>query len=425
MLLLASLLVQACFFNPTGSIGSSTGTSLEEVTSESTLNDATTMDLPAPFSYCGDEICSFPEFIDDPICMVDCAACLPVDASPCYFIGDGKCEGLKGETREGSPADCGEPICGDGLLDPGEACDDGNLLDTDSCTSLCELAACGDGLVDASIEECDDANKNNQDACLNNCKDASCGDGHLWLGEELCDDGNQDNADDCTDGCQPAFCGDGHLQAGVEECDDGNESPTDTCLPICKQATCGDGHVQEGEEDCDDADEDEMDGCRSDCRHGRSVFVTEDAFDGNLGGLVGADQKCQDAALSGGLVEAGPFKAWLSDADTCPADRFDFAFSGIYQLSDGTVLADGWSDLTDGVLEHAIKRNQYGDYRFGDVWISTTNSGKKLKTDHCDGWSTSQATGSVGSNYSYKDWNLSWTVPCDHTARIYCFEDIP
>ena len=40
------------------------------------------------------------------------------------------------------------PGCGDGIVDPGEACDDGNTDDCDGCTSKCTLTAgCGDGVV--------------------------------------------------------------------------------------------------------------------------------------------------------------------------------------------------------------------------------------------------------------------------------------
>ncbi|MBA3546323.1 MAG: hypothetical protein H0T76_07570 [Nannocystis sp.] len=40
----------------------------------------------------------------------------------------------------------GAGICGDGTLDPGEACDDGDLDDTDDCTSKCAASSCTDGL---------------------------------------------------------------------------------------------------------------------------------------------------------------------------------------------------------------------------------------------------------------------------------------
>lgn len=38
--------------------------------------------------------------------------------------------------------------CGDGTLDPGEGCDDGNQIDADGCEADCSLPACGNGIVD-------------------------------------------------------------------------------------------------------------------------------------------------------------------------------------------------------------------------------------------------------------------------------------
>ena len=40
-----------------------------------------------------------------------------------------------------------EAVCGNGALDPGEACDDGNSDATDACLPSCERARCGDGEV--------------------------------------------------------------------------------------------------------------------------------------------------------------------------------------------------------------------------------------------------------------------------------------
>ena len=50
-----------------------------------------------------------------------------------------------------------ELTCGDGTLDLGEACDDGNATDGDDCDSNCTLTACGNGIVTAG-EACDDGN---------------------------------------------------------------------------------------------------------------------------------------------------------------------------------------------------------------------------------------------------------------------------
>jgi cysteine-rich repeat protein len=66
------------------------------------------------------------------------------------------------------------PFCGDGVQDPGEACDDGNFQDDDSCTSTCKLAVCGDGLVQLGVEECDDGNQLDDDDCNNACISKYC-----------------------------------------------------------------------------------------------------------------------------------------------------------------------------------------------------------------------------------------------------------
>jgi len=47
--------------------------------------------------------------------------------------------------------------CGDGIVAAAEECDDGNTVNTDSCTAACKFAKCGDGIVGPG-ETCDDAN---------------------------------------------------------------------------------------------------------------------------------------------------------------------------------------------------------------------------------------------------------------------------
>jgi len=39
----------------------------------------------------------------------------------------------------GSKDDGLESICGNGILEPGEQCDDGNLIDGDGCSSICTI----------------------------------------------------------------------------------------------------------------------------------------------------------------------------------------------------------------------------------------------------------------------------------------------
>ena len=131
--------------------------------------------------------------------------------------GCGARSSLPGDEATTTPAPA---ICGNGKLDPDEACDDGNAASTDACVVACVFARCGDGFVEAGIEACDDGNTVASDACTNNCALPTCGDGIVQAGED-CDDGNQDDTDACTSRCLTPKCGDGYMHAGVEVCDEG------------------------------------------------------------------------------------------------------------------------------------------------------------------------------------------------------------
>lgn len=95
--------------------------------------------------------------------------------------------------------------------------------------------------------------------------DSVCGDGLVEAGEQ-CDDGNAASGDGCSATCQyETVCGDG-LQEGLEQCDDGNTLPGDGCDDLCRLETvCGD-NLQEGVEECDDGNAASGDGCDEFCR---------------------------------------------------------------------------------------------------------------------------------------------------------------
>jgi len=59
-------------------------------------------------------------------------------------------------------------LCGDGINQVTEECDDGNTDNGDGCNSLCKLEECGNGVTDAG-EDCDDGNNLDGDTCPANC----------------------------------------------------------------------------------------------------------------------------------------------------------------------------------------------------------------------------------------------------------------
>jgi fibro-slime domain-containing protein len=209
--------------------------------------------------------------------------------------------------------------CGNGRLDPGEECDDGNTNSGEGCSSTCRLetdwaclivgqpcsstVVCGDGRISGN-EVCDDRNTTDGDGCSADCSQVEvgwvcnaaglrcqpdCGDG-LLTGSEECDDGNLTAGDGCSAACkvEPGWacsttgtdchktvCGDG-TREGNESCDDGNLIPGDGCSPDCKSepvcvgttgctSPCGDG-LKLPDEECDDGNTRSGDGCSSDCK---------------------------------------------------------------------------------------------------------------------------------------------------------------
>jgi fibro-slime domain-containing protein len=151
--------------------------------------------------------------------------------------------------------------CGNGVVDPGEKCDDGNKVGNDGCTAICQVEdgwvcpplggactrtqICGDGILQ-SPEQCDDGNTASGDGCSATCAVEAgyecrvpgrkcvpaCGDG-IILGGEQCDDGNTTSGDGCS-----ATCG---IEPGA----------TCTGMPsVCTVAVCGDG-IKQGNEACD------------------------------------------------------------------------------------------------------------------------------------------------------------------------------
>ncbi len=171
--------------------------------------------------------------------------------------------------------------CGDGVIDPGENCDDGNLESSDSCIATCEKARCGDGIVHVGVELCDeglsadggssgDATGGNDGSldgghCTAHCGPFTCGDGVVQA-PEVCDDANVDNTDACLASCLVARCGDGFVRAGVEACDDGDALDTNDCTTSCALARCGDGITWKGHEECDDGNVNDVDGCDNHCK---------------------------------------------------------------------------------------------------------------------------------------------------------------
>ncbi len=103
-----------------------------------------------------------------------------------YLVVDGY-QGAEGNYT--ITLDCAGGTCGDGVLNVGEACDDGNSAGCDGCSATCTIEECGNGTVECG-EECDDGNTASGDGCSASCQlEAAncvpdwylgCGDSNSW-----------------------------------------------------------------------------------------------------------------------------------------------------------------------------------------------------------------------------------------------------
>jgi len=146
-------------------------------------------------------------------------------------------------------------VCGNGITDPGEQCDDGNLSNTDGCTTQCTLAA-----YDIAVSSVPFGFQRSSSTYLASSRSSSA---YVAMGATRM-------------GFIPMFCGNGRL-ALAEYCDLGTHNsylPTASCRSDCSLTRCGDQVVDgiRGEQ-CDDGNGIDGDGC--------SVSCTLEQFAGN------------------------------------------------------------------------------------------------------------------------------------------------
>jgi len=152
-------------------------------------------------------------------------------------------------------------VCGNGQLDPGEDCDDGNTANGDCCSSTCTFepvsSPCDDGLFCTVNDVCNGAGQ-----CGGSARDCSGAGGQCSIG--VCDEGSgsclsqaaneggscsDDNACTQTDSCQSGVCtGSNPVTCNAsDQCHDAGTCNTQTGLcsdpPKADGATCSDGNA--------------------------------------------------------------------------------------------------------------------------------------------------------------------------------------
>lgn len=171
---------------------------------------------------------------------------------------------------------------------------------------------------------------------------------------------------------------------------------------------------------------------------GTIVFVTSEVFTGALGGIAGADQKCQDAADAAGLP--GTFRALISDGVSAPAiDPTFFKSPNPYVRVDRVTVAADWDDLVDGSILAAIEVDEFGNHpvvsgeRIPFVWTNVNalglpEGGINDPYYHCEGWTSTNRgfdTGGISGviwSINRYEWTKDGPRECRDTFHLYCFQ---
>jgi hypothetical protein len=158
------------------------------------------------------------------------------------------------------------------------------------------------------------------------------------------------------------------------------------------------------------------------------IFVTSTTYTGNLGGLSGADDKCQTQGASLG----GTWKALLSTPTVNAKDRVTIVgpVKNLRPAGSGgpQTIATNAADLWNGNIGFPVRYSESGGSINGlwDVYTATDSDG------NYDGWSgacsnwASTAGGiyvTVGSsNAAGADWIAAEDGDCGESRRLYCIE---
>ncbi|MFT6397478.1 MAG: cysteine-rich repeat protein [Bradymonadia bacterium] len=330
--------------------------------------------------------------------------------------------------------------CGDGIVDDGEECDDGNEVNTDECNNECRISFCGDGISNSTLGQitlddvlinafgsegyvCDDGASCGPTPAVCDVADngsaaehgicqalgydlaisASWGDGpggsispmHHALNwecsEYVCVESPfSDFADNCSsfEMLAEITC------EGIigEQCDDGeaNADAPDACRTTCLLPGCGDGITDAGE-DCDDGDDnaDAPDACRVACLLPACGDGIQDAPEGCDNGAGNADEpdtcrlSCALPACMDGIVDAGEEcddGNDISDDGCSNFCRIPGCRDGV--LQDDEECDDG-NDINEDGCSNECLLPQCGDGIFQDVLGEQCDDGNDDDFDGC------------------------------------------
>ena len=168
--------------------------------------------------------------------------------------------------------------------------------------------------------------------------------------------------------------------------------------------------------------------------------MSSELYDGDFGGLDGADLRCRNLAKAAGISTWPGFRAWLSDADQGPLKRFALVPAKPYVLPTGERIADSLGDLVLNGPRDGIRVDELGKpLPTSPVWTNTGVTGEPHSgIDHCKHWDNAaqefkartgkrhmpKLPADVWQAWRDERWWTSYAAwKCGWFARLYCFEN--
>jgi hypothetical protein len=355
----------------------------------------------------------------------------------------------------------------------GKACGGHCKPSVKQCSSNTDLQTCGANGEWSSPTSC-------PNACVNNACGGSCRPGTKRCAQaagtlETCSNTGQWVQSSCAGSCVNNACATCTPQTtecvsttNVRTCGSNGEwQPASTCQFACVGKACG-GACKPGSKECVAGPEPQYRVCSDSgqwsagvscapspaCVNGtcgtdpKIAFVTSTLYTGNLGGLNGADQKCNERAKAGS--QPGTYRAWLSDDSQSPSTRFSMK-GGPIRLVDGSELARTWAELFANGAARPLNFTELGtrppkalpgpgltdpgcatEESHAVVWSNTNTRGLRVAADrNCMNWTTVNYNRlNMGRWDDQKYWS-SWCTRngpdeiqnyCESKAPLYCFQ---
>ncbi len=172
----------------------------------------------------------------------------------------------------------------------------------------------------------------------------------------------------------------------------------------------------------------------------KMIFITSQRYDGNLGGEVGANAKCQAAAVSQGFP--GVYRAWLSDQIRRPSNEGDPRGPVVdYRMVDtfggDPPVEPNYAGFFSGSLQAPITQSEFGTFieagQNPQVWtgfglnfaLGSTVYPEYAFGQNCVDW-TSNLSSDQGAYGDARQTDGRWTftdfAACNNLAHLYCLQ---